>query len=1470
MERFPDNQDEKHPGEFGEPGLPPGKDLPSRDPANSPEEEAFQEFWRLWTKGERPDPESFCRDHPEGGPGLRARIEEFLFVVRAMEPVTPMREESQPPPPPPSPEAPSRPKWIGPYKILRLLGEGGMGRVYLVEQERPVRRKAALKLVRPGMDSRRILKRFEAERQALVMMDHPSIARILDVGETEDGQPYYLMEYIDGLNIKKYCETHRLGIRERIGLFIEVLEGIKHAHQKGIIHRDLKPGNILVTETDGKPVPKIIDFGLARALEERLVDGTLCSLPGQVLGTPDYMSPEQASQGGMAVDTRTDIYSLGVVLYEILTGHLPYRGSSMGRSLYEIQKMIMEEDPLHPSTVIAGLSEKEIPSCGLSRKTLAKKLRGELDWILMKALEKDPGRRYQTAADFLEDLRRYLQGDPVLAGPPSLLYQAGKFLRKHRLLVGSAALGLAGLFGGILFALAQARSQARAEQEAKERIQKVLSYANDTHRKLLETAAIQAKDQGGREIVWEEDFDRFRCGPFPPPGEEHCPWRLAGDNQDIKIVPHLFGAQGDHCLLLQGKKDHPDMALLAVPLDPDSLAYAADFEIRFLLHIPSPSPGGQEGESTESFGVHLCRGPDYRYGTANLAVVSGKGKFFCRENVPGKTKFLVFPRNHKVGGPGFNQVTLHYERISLHEARISAHIDGRPLGTVTRKTAERESEMAWILFSGGGGGAWIDDLQVTRLARIQPWRPYIPTAWLGSKRPKRRYFLLTPWRVTSRGALRLARGWGGRLASPDETDLAYWLFENFGPGRFWVDWKGRPALWDLRPLAAVNAPKRIPSPERPGGRALELPGILEFARLPKVAAVAPVLPCWSPGGGPAPGLSAKTLPLPGRRFRLELRGGTTTSRALLLLEKGFPPPRGKSFPPAPDLLSLDFQGGDLAFQPGAALPFPPPGASPTRILDLDIPEGADWLGREFFCRAILVDPSPPGKVRGLSELLRIRIGIPPLPGSLEWAVEAGMGYGGSEVASRGLLALPDGGGLLAADFTGSKASIPARSGILNPARWKWMETSCKEGGAYLARFGPRGNVLDACPVLEGIGGKRYSIQEMVSLPGKKEVLVLGLVEGEPAGGKEGEKRIWTRFFSPASPHAIRPTTRPIFLGKGRRLGNLHLAVPAEKKGEGGFYLAGVCSGDLYLGGKRPLSVKEKEKAFLFLARFRRDGTLLWAGRAGESPKGLRLGGLGVLSDGSPVLAGSFREEATFPGKGGSFRFQALNRAWDIFLARFAPDGTPRWVRHAEGITDDFVRDLAVGPKDGVWITGTIHHQVKFFQGDRKLSLSSQGEFNIFFACISPEGRPLLGETCTSRGGDNEGMGIALQVGKNGVLERIYLTGHFQRTTDFGAPFQEPGNIRAFPYRRKPRTLLTPLGGPGKRDVFLACFDPEGNHLWATQAGGLGDDYGLFIALKPGGIPLVAGTFEGPATFGLGETRQTVLVEGNLFIAQFRP
>src|SRR5271154_1433286 len=397
---------------------------------------------------------------------------------------------------------------IGPYRLLQLLGEGGMGEVWLAEQKTPIHRTVALKLIKAGMDTKAVVARFESERQARALMDHPSIARVFDAGSTAEGRPYFVMEYVPGLPITEYCDKHRLTVKERLELFLQVCDGVQHAHQKAIIHRDLKPSNVLVVEQDSKPVPKIIDFGLAKATAQRLTDKTMFTELGVIRGTPEYMSPEQADQSEQNIDTRTDVYSLGVILYQLLVGALPFDAKAMRTAGFEeILRKIREEEPPKPSTKIRSMGEASAASAEKRNeepRSFAQHLRGELDWITMKALEKDRTRRYGAVSELAADLFRYLRNEPVVAGPATAAYRMKKYAVRHRIALGAAA-GLVLLLAGFVVVQAAELRRITAERNRADRERDRATHVTD-----FMTSMFKVSDPGearGNSITAREILD---------------------------------------------------------------------------------------------------------------------------------------------------------------------------------------------------------------------------------------------------------------------------------------------------------------------------------------------------------------------------------------------------------------------------------------------------------------------------------------------------------------------------------------------------------------------------------------------------------------------------------------------------------------------------------------------------------------------------------------------------------------------------------------------------------------------------------------------------------------------------------------------------------------------------------------------------------------------------------------------------
>ena len=440
---------------------------------------------------------------------------------------------------------------IGRYKLLQKIGEGGFGVVFMAEQQEPVRRKVALKIIKPGMDTKEVVARFEAERQALALMDHPNIARVLDGGATESGRPFFAMELVKGVPLTEFCDANKLSITDRLQLFISICRAIQHAHQKGIIHRDLKPSNVMVTIHDNRPVPKIIDFGVSKALSQQLTEKTLFTAYGQMVGTPIYMSPEQAQFSGLDIDTRSDIYSLGVMLYELLTGTTPLDAQRLRSTAYaEIQRMIAEEEAARPSTRLSTLGDKTA-AIAIQRDTepgkLQQALRGDLDWIVMKALDKDRNRRYESASNFAADVERYLVDESVEARPPSMSYQLQKFVRRNRSIVVTASALFALLCLGLLgttWGLFEARKQTQnaIEQEAIAKAASKEATTERDHALKSEQDAIKEKTKAKQAQAAEEAIAKQRRRELYASDMQLADQLYKGQNGEQKRIEQILAS----------------------------------------------------------------------------------------------------------------------------------------------------------------------------------------------------------------------------------------------------------------------------------------------------------------------------------------------------------------------------------------------------------------------------------------------------------------------------------------------------------------------------------------------------------------------------------------------------------------------------------------------------------------------------------------------------------------------------------------------------------------------------------------------------------------------------------------------------------------------------------------------------------------------------------------------------------------
>jgi serine/threonine protein kinase len=573
---------------------------------------------------------------------------------------------------------------VGRYKLLQQIGEGGCGVVYMAEQEEPVRRRVALKIIKLGMDTRNVIARFEAERQALAMMDHPNIAKVFDAGATETGRPYFVMELVRGVKITDYCDEQKLSTRERLGLFMQVCHAIQHAHQKGIIHRDIKPSNILVTVNDGVPVPKVIDFGIAKATTDQLLtDKTIFTAFEQFIGTPAYMSPEQATMTNLDIDTRSDIYALGVLLYELLTGKTPFDANELlAIGLDAMRRTICEKEPERPSTRLSTMPHHELGTTAMRRRLdspkLISELRGDLDCVVMRALEKDRARRYETANGLAMDIQRHLNNEPIEARPPGKAYVLTKLVRRHKLAFAAAGIVAFTLLGGILVSSWYAVRATRAEKVAEKERQQAI--AEKTKAQEAEADANMAND-----LLQQEGAGRL--------------------NETLPLLEEKFKLQKS-----KFGPEHPDTLktlnrLASVYATADRMTEA----IRLFSEVLTPAFTRQ----TNSSGLLLARGEIFaRYGRWNEAEsdLSHALEFYPENNTIWHSLTAVLIQEGKVEG---------YRELCLKSVERFGH-------TTDPTSAERISRDCLILPTSGADLGTI--ARMTRIAMSNTNYAYGP-AW---------------------------------------------------------------------------------------------------------------------------------------------------------------------------------------------------------------------------------------------------------------------------------------------------------------------------------------------------------------------------------------------------------------------------------------------------------------------------------------------------------------------------------------------------------------------------------------------------------------------------------------------------------------------------------------------------------------------------------------------------------------------
>ena len=587
------------------------------------------------------------------------------------------------------------------YKLLEKIGEGGMAVVYMGEQTDPIRRKVALKIIKLGMDTKQVIARFEAERQALAMMDHPNIAKVLDAGATETGRPYFVMELVTGVSITEYCDKNNLSTKERLALFIQVCNAVQHAHQKGIIHRDIKPTNVMVTRHEGQPVPKVIDFGIAKAINQKLTEKTLFTRYAHIIGTPAYMSPEQADLGDLDVDTRSDIYSLGVLLYELLTGTTPFSEEDLRKAGYlEMQRVIREQEPPKPSTKLSTLGETLTDIAkyrGCTADLLRKAIRGDLDWIVMKALEKTRNRRYDTVSVFAMDVQRYLNDEPIFARAPSTVYCLRKFLQRHRskALVALTISVLSSSLIIILLLLNHSRLQlSRAESEHHKRMlyETYMSYIKGDHASAIKNLrSIVNSKHVGSEAQFLYDSILSNAGEQITYYNSRIEANPKGAENYLHRAQYYFYQQDEERVLA-------DMDTYAAILNPSAEAsfnnsWIQDF-LRGLWRSTrinlEPTINSQYNEAAPSIS------PD------------GLSLFFCSDRPGGHGAFDIWVTTRAItSGPWGPPVNLG-ESVNGHsmDGSTTMSVDGLSLYFASNRSGGSGSEDIWVCKRSKEGELW--------------------------------------------------------------------------------------------------------------------------------------------------------------------------------------------------------------------------------------------------------------------------------------------------------------------------------------------------------------------------------------------------------------------------------------------------------------------------------------------------------------------------------------------------------------------------------------------------------------------------------------------------------------------------------------------------------------------------------------------------------------------------------------------